>query len=203
MNRAVKWLHLGGRQRAYALRRALGCSATAVAIHTRKPILADSAYVEEDWRSRRSGSPHNRPLSDRVEQTPRRPKQTRGSNETEEITTKVSDSDVPPPQTHGHSVFDAEGDFPDGPLQAWQYATGRVSAVCGSFQGVDMTSIREKITGMLIPQWIRMLPGWLEKLQNELSMAPWSLSWEIWEEAHAEGIDVDGCCGLFRRFVDR
>lgn len=174
MHRAVRWLQLGGRQRDFALTVAFGCSTAALyTTYHKRPLLAEAGPATRDFNGKavfaysdRSRTPH---------------KDAKGT-----ITTVNArdGSEPPPPPTHGHSVFDVEGDSPDDPLQAWQHATERVAAVCGTFTGFDFTSLREKIAGLLVPKWVRMLPGWMEKLQNELSMAPWSLSWEIWEEAH-------------------
>lgn len=192
MNRAVRWLRLGGRQRAFVLSLAFGCPVAVLVTRSGKPLLADSIQSVDDWRGRQQVVKHNRQLADRFPDPPsRRPRQTRGTQQTDASAREGRAEHVPPPQTHGHSVFDAEGDLFDDPLQAWHHATDRVAAVCGTFTGIDLSSIREKITGLLIPQWIRRLPGWLNKLQNELSMKPWSLSWEIWEEAHDPEINPE------------
>ena len=37
---------------------------------------------------------------------------------------------------------------------------------------------------MILPEWAKYVPGYLRKLQRELSMAPGSLADEIWREAH-------------------
>lgn len=57
-----------------------------------------------------------------------------------------------------------------------------------------LTSIRKRITSLpdlsdkigdaIIPGWVKVLPGFIWKLQAELSMSPGSLSDEIWSEAH-------------------
>ncbi|KAK5728968.1 hypothetical protein LTR15_002109 [Elasticomyces elasticus] len=88
-------------------------------------------------------------------------------------------------------MFDTEGGHSNDPLSAWRHATDTVAAACGTFVGFDFTSVREKITGFIIPKWVWMLPGYLHKLQDEMSMAPWSLSWEIWEEAHNPEINPE------------
>lgn len=79
----------------------------------------------------------------------------------------------------------------DDGLSTWQKASIQISAVCGSFVGLDMSSLGDKITDWIVPSWIRGLPGLVNKLQNELSMAPWSLSWEIWEDAHDPQINPE------------
>ncbi|KAK5118695.1 hypothetical protein LTR85_007901 [Meristemomyces frigidus] len=190
MSRAMRWLQLGGRQREYALSIALGCSTAAAysAYHVRKPLLADGGQFATEWRSKPVIESHTVASPERAagKKGPKGP-----SEDSETASQDLVASQPPPPQTHGHSVFDAEGDFPDDPLQAWQHATDRVSAACGTFTGFDMTSLRERMLGLLVPTWVRQLPAWLNKLQDEMSMAPWSLSWEIWEEAHDPEINPE------------
>ncbi|GJD00461.1 lysophospholipase [Colletotrichum higginsianum] len=51
----------------------------------------------------------------------------------------------------------------------------------------DATDIEwsaDKIVGFILPEWSRLIPGYIRKLQRELSMAPGSLADEIWREAH-------------------
>ncbi|GKT93355.1 cytosolic phospholipase A2 zeta [Colletotrichum tofieldiae] len=51
----------------------------------------------------------------------------------------------------------------------------------------DVTDVEwsaDKIVGFILPEWSRLIPGYIRKLQRELSMAPGSLADEIWREAH-------------------
>jgi phospholipase A2 len=66
-----------------------------------------------------------------------------------------------------------------------------VSEVCDSFTGWDFGALRTKITEKILPSWIKMMPEYMDKLQNELSGAPYSLSWEIWEDAHDPEINPE------------
>ncbi|KAK4541857.1 hypothetical protein LTR36_007389 [Oleoguttula mirabilis] len=194
MNRAVRRFQLGGRQRQYALSIALGCSTAAIygAWHNQRFVLADGGQFGEAWRTKPTIGAQKASSPDRIVG---RKGGTASSSESQDSQTAspdlVAPQPPPPPQTPGQSVFNAEGDFPENPLQAWQHATDRVTAVCGSFTGFDMTSIRERVLGLLVPTWVRMLPAYLNKLQDELSMTPWSLSWEIWEEAHDPQINPE------------
>lgn len=190
MNRAIRWLQLGGRQREYALSIALGCSTAVVygASRVYKPIQADGGRFAEGWKSKPSVVSPNASLPERVgkgESPAQKPRKEDDSSR------DIQASEPPPPLTHGHSVFDAEGDFPGDSLQAWQHASDKVTAICGSLTGFDLTPLRDKIAALIVPSWVRLLPGWLHKLQNELSMEPWSLSWEIWEEAHNPEINPE------------
>lgn len=44
--------------------------------------------------------------------------------------------------------------------------------------------VSDKVLDYILPEWTRLLPTYLRKLQRELSMAPGSLADEIWREAH-------------------
>ncbi|CAN8102825.1 unnamed protein product [Discula destructiva] len=62
-----------------------------------------------------------------------------------------------------------------------------------SFEGIQMatTDISGKVLGYILPEWSNLVPGFLRKLQRELSMAPGSLAGEIWEEAHDPAINPE------------
>lgn len=96
---------------------------------------------------------------------------------------RADTSHAPPAQTKGQTILDSD-ETEASPVSAWESATHRVSEVCDSFTGFDFGSLRTKITEKIMPSWIKVMPGYMDKLQNELSGAPWSLSWEIWEDAH-------------------
>ncbi|KAI7621075.1 cytosolic phospholipase A2 zeta [Hortaea werneckii] len=181
MRRTLRWLQLGGRQREFALTVALGCSTAALySAYQRKPLYADAGNATGSWNGKSAIVSSDDPPRASGKESQR----TTTATLKDRLVKGPLDPEPPPPPTKGHSVFDAEGDSPSDPLQAWQYATERVAAASGNFTNFDTTSLREKIKGLLVPKWIRQLPDWMNKLQNELSMAPWSLSWEIWEEAH-------------------
>lgn len=79
----------------------------------------------------------------------------------------------------------------DDGMTTWKLASAQISAVCNTFVALDITSLSDKIPDWVVPAWLRGLSGLLKKLQSELSMAPWSLSWEIWEEAHDPEINPE------------
>ena len=180
MNRTIRWLYYSKRQRDVALGLAIsyGAGLGYGAWKTRRPTLADSGAVPnaKSWSSTPTVLSHNASLSERAksnfgQQTVQIPKSTEGSH-------------TSPPQTKGHNTFDSEGGSPDETISAWQDATGRVAAVCDSFTGFDFAALRARITSSVLLPWIRMLPGYIDKLRNELSGEPWTLAWEIWEDAH-------------------
>lgn len=176
MNGAVKWLR--GRQRNnLVLSIALGCSGAAVLgsySFVRKPLLAESTAVADGWKRKPIVTAQPQHTATRED----------GSQEQQQFQSDIRRLQQPPPSSQSHAVLDAEGKFHGDALTAWQHAIDRIVAVCGTFQALDLMGLREKFAGVIVPIWLRQLPLWLNKIQNELSMAPWSLSWEIWEEAH-------------------
>ncbi|KAI5466595.1 acyl transferase/acyl hydrolase/lysophospholipase [Mariannaea sp. PMI_226] len=49
---------------------------------------------------------------------------------------------------------------------------------------LEWSTLPDKLVGMIVPEWSKLIPGYLRKLQRELSMSPGSLADEIWAEAH-------------------
>jgi phospholipase A2 len=49
---------------------------------------------------------------------------------------------------------------------------------------ISPTSIGDTIIDYVVPGWVKIMPGFIRKLQNELSMAPGSLAEEIWYDAN-------------------
>lgn len=48
---------------------------------------------------------------------------------------------------------------------------------------IEWSNISDKVVGYILPEWSKLIPGYMRKLQRELSMAPGSLADEIWQEA--------------------
>lgn len=48
----------------------------------------------------------------------------------------------------------------------------------------EWRTVSDKLMDFLLPEWSKLIPGYIRKLQRELSMAPGSLADEIWQEAH-------------------
>jgi cytosolic phospholipase A2 len=57
-------------------------------------------------------------------------------------------------------------------------------ALFSSVANLEWGSVADKIKDFVMPDWARVLPDYISKLQRELSMAPGSLADEIWQEAH-------------------
>ncbi|KAH8889860.1 cytosolic phospholipase A2 zeta [Thozetella sp. PMI_491] len=48
---------------------------------------------------------------------------------------------------------------------------------------VEWAKLSDKVVGSILPEWSKLIPGYVRKLQRELSVAPGSLADEIWHEA--------------------
>ncbi|RSL73307.1 hypothetical protein CEP54_000410 [Fusarium duplospermum] len=72
----------------------------------------------------------------------------------------------------------AEDDQP-----AWANFARRFEAFC-TINDVEFSTFSDKIVNYFLPEWSRMIPGYVRKLQRELSMSPGSLADEIWQDAH-------------------
>ncbi|CAK7271950.1 hypothetical protein SEPCBS57363_004884 [Sporothrix epigloea] len=53
---------------------------------------------------------------------------------------------------------------------------------------VDWSGLPDRIADRLLPEWYKLLPGFVRKLQRELDSVPGSLADEIWREAHDPSI---------------
>lgn len=99
-----------------------------------------------------------------------------GSNDAESSERGSGEQD-PPPQTR---VVKQGGDKVDeDKISAWQAITRKISEAPKS-----VSSLGDTIVDYVVPDWAKVLPGFVRKLQNELSMAPGSLAEEIWYEAN-------------------
>lgn len=55
----------------------------------------------------------------------------------------------------------------------------------------EWSTLTDKVIDFLLPEWSKLLPTYIRKLQRELSMAPGSLADEIWQEAHDPEINPE------------
>jgi phospholipase A2 len=60
-----------------------------------------------------------------------------------------------------------------------------------SLTDVEWSKLSDTIVDFILPEWSKMIPGYLRKLQRELSMAPGSLADEIWKEAHDPAVNPE------------
>ncbi|KAJ4300366.1 hypothetical protein N0V88_003040 [Collariella sp. IMI 366227] len=63
-------------------------------------------------------------------------------------------------------------------------AWARFTRSFGNLSFVPSTDgLSDKVVDLIMPDWIKMVPGYVRKLQREMNMAPGSLAAEIWKEA--------------------
>ncbi|KKY37550.1 putative cytosolic phospholipase a2 zeta [Diaporthe ampelina] len=55
----------------------------------------------------------------------------------------------------------------------------------------EWRAVSDKVIDFLLPEWCKFIPGYIRKLQGELSLAPGSLADEIWKEAHDPDINPE------------
>ncbi|KJR81803.1 phospholipase A2 [Sporothrix schenckii 1099-18] len=67
---------------------------------------------------------------------------------------------------------------------------------------VDWSAIPDRITGFILPEWSKMVPGFVRKLQRELDAVPGSLSDEIWREARDPTVHPEVQFGARVRVAD-
>lgn len=73
---------------------------------------------------------------------------------------------------------------------AWSNFSRRFESV--SFMtDVEWSALPDKLAGYIVPDWSKLIPGYVKKLQRELSMSPGSLADEIWNEAHDSSINPE------------
>ncbi|PSN71423.1 phospholipase-like protein A2 [Corynespora cassiicola Philippines] len=93
----------------------------------------------------------------------------------------------PPPQSRVASDYNEKQSVKDSPGEsAWQTITSKLYQAPQS-----VSSLGDTIVDYVIPDWVKVLPGFVRKLQNELSMAPGSLAEEIWYEANDPEINPE------------
>ncbi|KAF4959202.1 hypothetical protein FGADI_1846 [Fusarium gaditjirri] len=71
----------------------------------------------------------------------------------------------------------------DTDQSAWTNFARRFETFC-KLNDVQFSSFSDKVVSYLLPEWSRLIPGYIRKLQHELSMSPGSLADEIWQDAH-------------------
>lgn len=55
----------------------------------------------------------------------------------------------------------------------------------------EWVAFSEKVVGFILPEWSRQIPGFIRKLQHELSDAPGSLAEDLWAEAHDASVNPE------------
>jgi phospholipase A2 len=81
--------------------------------------------------------------------------------------------------------------FEDDDLSAWAQFSRDFNSVREGIAQFEWAGVGDKITDVILPQWARMIPDAIQKLQSEVSMKPGTLADEIWKEAHDANINPE------------
>ncbi|KAL3418316.1 phospholipase a2 [Phlyctema vagabunda] len=84
----------------------------------------------------------------------------------------------------GKEAVDADDD------SAWGSFSTKFAAFT-ALSDIQWNEVTESISDYIMPEWAKVLPGLISKLQREMSMAPGSLADEIWQEAHDPSINPE------------
>ncbi|PHH62247.1 hypothetical protein CDD81_7307 [Ophiocordyceps australis] len=90
------------------------------------------------------------------------------------------------PSAHSHAQHDKQDDEQEASSvdqSAWTSFSSRFESL-SIMTDLEWSDLSDKLVGFILPDWSRLVPGYLRKLQRELSMSPGSLADEIWQEAH-------------------
>jgi phospholipase A2 len=90
-----------------------------------------------------------------------------------------------PPQTRVAKGYSGEDQEAGSNKSAWQTIADKFPS------SPSPSAIGDTIMDYIVPNWVKVLPGFIRKLQNELSMAPGSLAEEIWYEANDPEINPE------------
>ncbi|RFU24625.1 hypothetical protein B7463_g11713, partial [Scytalidium lignicola] len=89
------------------------------------------------------------------------------------------------PFRHDRQVSATSEDKP-----AWTKFSNKFAAF-SSVTDIEWAKVADKVTDFIMPEWAKMFPVSIRKLQRELSMAPGSLADDIWREAHDPDINPE------------
>ncbi|KAL8791895.1 MAG: hypothetical protein Q9195_005471 [Heterodermia aff. obscurata] len=92
---------------------------------------------------------------------------------------RISNTNVDPTASSEEDVplFDSNDDG------AWAAFSSHFATARASISSIPWSSLGDRIADAVLPDWAQALPGYIQKLQLELSAKPGSLANEIWQEA--------------------
>ncbi|KZF23407.1 FabD/lysophospholipase-like protein [Xylona heveae TC161] len=91
----------------------------------------------------------------------------------------------------GGQELQSESQLESADTSAWGVFSAKVASVKTSVASVDWGSVGNSVANFIVPDWAKILSGYILKLQQELSMSDGSLAFEIWEEAHDPSINPE------------
>ncbi|KAF7548983.1 hypothetical protein G7046_g8486 [Stylonectria norvegica] len=86
-------------------------------------------------------------------------------------------------QDRSNQDGDGEGNGEGDDQAAWTSFARRFESF-SVMTDLEWSTFSDKLVDFILPEWSRMIPGYVRKLQRELSMSTGSLADEIWQEAH-------------------
>ena len=76
-----------------------------------------------------------------------------------------------------------DNEHPEREQSAWASFARRFESF-SIMTDLEWSTLSETVVDYVLPDWSKLIPGYIRKLQRELSLAPGSLADEIWSEAH-------------------
>ena len=168
-----------------------------------RPALLDAPDISSSWSAQVSTAAQR-------SYRPREPSTSAKDAEKEvNESGQKSGQQAPPPQSRVATGYSETEPAEWSTQSAWQVIT-RTFANAPKY----VSSVSDSIVDYVIPEWAKMLPGFLTKIQNELSMAPGSLAEEIWYQANDPEVNPeilwdasvrvsDDLCNDEKRFLDK
>ncbi|KAL0264850.1 hypothetical protein SLS55_000803 [Diplodia seriata] len=90
-----------------------------------------------------------------------------------------------PPPSQSRKATE-KGEEEESPESTWNGIMMSISSIPET-----LSAFGGSLSDYLVPDWVKILPGFMTKLQTELSMAPGSLADEIWREANDPEINPE------------
>lgn len=96
------------------------------------------------------------------------------------------------PIDHDASSTSKKPHAKDNDLTAWESFATNFVAARESISSIQWSSFADRMSlDLMLPNWVQDLPGQVNKLQTELTMAPGSLADEIWQEAQDTDVNPE------------
>ncbi|KJZ78076.1 hypothetical protein HIM_02713 [Hirsutella minnesotensis 3608] len=93
-------------------------------------------------------------------------------------------------QRHQDGEAEPSESKPGQDQSAWSNFARRFESL-SSVTDLEWSALSDKLVDFILPEWSKLVPGYIRKLQQELSMSPGSLANEIWQEAHDPHINPE------------
>lgn len=150
------------------------CGGTISLISHDRPLHSDSKGNPRDWSSKHTVVHHNQSLPERGNFFDA----SAGGYVRHDADHSLPGQQSPPPQTKGHHEYSEQE------VSAWRKVVDSVTAAKETVTNIDLSEAGSKIADYIVPRWAKVLPAFITKLQDELSMSPGSLAEEVWREAN-------------------